>query len=512
MKNVHSRTQLVTITALSATLAAAAVGSDVAWMVAASTVLMIALLVFVAPGGLTASQRIRRRLRRPVRHRNLRYSTSDIGTVWDGNAVSMYVAFLPSPFQISVTDVPDPILAPPHVPLDLIRNHLVQGDIRLAEINVLSHSYRRFKRGPYNDAYQRMVGETPLPTQITTVIEVKVDLSRSHESVKARATDGSTPAALGRTAHIVAARLERKLNIEGYESRLLRRAEIDRFHISVLANLNSGLQNEKWTYLGGDQPSVITRPAEWTARAAGKWYSVQAADRMASAIRIQPGRFEAATVSGAIGYTYSQAPSLPEKSQMLRRAAGEQGDTASLLLPLAKTVEPSHTYGSLTLAEGDRFPIAIPGAGLGILLGSAVGGGRCFLNLQTGGESLYVHGPMEFVACLLARASAVGATVGIHVDGPIWEQLAAVNPDLIEFKPAKARAIELYRDRAPRSPERQTAVVAWCPRGVPDNAIYSIRVGVDGAATISTPDGDVDFDWSVSADEARYLPQPVAAY
>lgn len=512
MKRVHSRTQLVTIAALSATLAAAAVGSDVAWMGAAAAVVIIALFVFVAPGGLTLSQRIRRRARRPVRRRNLRYSTSDIGTVWDGSAVSMYVAFLPSPFQISVTDVPDPILTPPHVPLDLIRDHLVQGDIRLAEINVLSHSYRRFKRGPYNDAYQRMVGETPLPTQITTVIEVKVDLSRSHESVKARAADGSTPAALGRTVHIVAARLERKLNIEGYESRLLRRAEIDWFHTSVLANLNSGLQHEKWTYLGGNQPSVIARPAEWTARAAGKWYSVQAADRMASAIRIQPAKFGTATVTGAVGYTYSQAPSLPEKSQMLRRAAGEQGDAASLLLPLAKTVDPQHSYGSLTLTEGERFPISIPGAGLGILLGPAVRGGRCFLNLQTGGETLYVHAPMEFVVSLMARGSAVGATVGIHIDGPVWEQLVSVNPALIEFKPARARAIELYRDRAPRSPERQTAAVAWCPRGVPDNAIYSIRVTVDGVATISTPDGDVDFDWSAGADEAQYLPQLVSTY
>lgn len=500
------------IVVLVATLVAIGTSNQMVQMIAAAVAAVIVVSILVAPGQLSITDRIARRFkfRRPVRLRNLFYSTSNVGTVWDSGSVAMYVAFLPSPFQVSLIDIADPILEPPSVPVDIIRNHLVQGDIHVSEISVLGFGYRRFASGPYNTVYHNLVGETPVPTTINTLIEVKVNLQKSYQSIKARATDGSIPSAAGRTAHIVAKRLEQQLNVEGYEARLERRPAVGRFHAAILASVGGGLRNEQWSYLGGDNPSVVLRPSEWTASAAERWYKVPV-DRLATAVTITPGKYGtgAASIDTAICYTHRDAAKLPEKTLRLRRAVGVQGDTVTHMLPLAKSV-PTRS-DKLELAADDTFPLEMPGTGLGVYLGEGIDGGRCFVNLQTGGEVMYVHAPVDFIACLAARASAIGGTVGVHLDGHAWHDLArSVNPELIAVQPSQVCSMEIYLDTAPRAPRPNTAVVIWTPRGLPANAVYSISVSAAGRAKIKTPSGAAEFEWAPSPEERQFYPSTTA--
>lgn len=484
--------------------------------VASAAAAILSTMLLVAIGGHTITERLRRRrmFRRPVRSRNLLYSQSGAGTVWDGQSVAMYVALLPAPFQVSVVDVPDPKLAPASVPVDLIRDYLVQGDIKVAEINVLAFSYRRFGRSDYNDAYYRTVGETPLPTTVSTVIEVKVNLERSLFSVLARRPQGgSTPAALGSTVKVVAARLERALNIEGYEARLMKGAEVAAFHASMLSSLNDALHHEEWDHLGGDTPAVVVRPQEWTPRAAQRWWQVRA-DRVAAGFSIRAGRYTTDVVRGALAYCYPDAAKFPEKAQYLRRANGNQGNAVTEMLPLAATVPGVQVDDSLELGQAEPFPFSIPAAGLGIYLGDSLDeeGGRVFVNMQTGGEVLYVQAPASFLACLIARASAVGATVGLRLGGDAWANLAAtVNPALISVSPRLTQALEVYEGAAPENVLGRSAVVVWCPEGIPSSAVYSLIMEADYTARIATPDGIADFEWSLSTEERDRLSTPASA-
>lgn len=473
---------------------------------------IIVTILLVSFGPLTLSERWRRRrqFRRPLRARNMLYSTAGNGTVWDGECASMYVAIAPAPFQVSVIDVPDPELTPPSIPFDLIRDYLVQGDIHLAEANVLGFAYRRFGRGDYNDSYHRAVGETSMAAIISTVIEIKVNLAASLYSVQARSPEGgSIPAAVGSTVHVVAARLEQALNMAGYEAKLLKGAEVNAFDASMLASLNDGLLHEQWNYLGGDTPAVVTRPSEWTHRASQRWLQVRA-DRVATAFSIRPGNFSTETVSGALAFVYPDAAQFPEKAQYLRRVAGNQGNVATELLPLARTVRGvGADQGALELAQDEAFPLEIPATGLGVHLGDGLQGGRVFLNMQTGGAVLYVDAPLQFVACLIARASAVGASVGIRMDEPEWSQLAAtVNPSLIAIHPTTTQSLEVYRDHAP-TPSRRSATIVWCPGALPPTAVYTLAMEEDFTARVATPDGVADFRWTVGHDELALLPAAV---
>lgn len=466
------------------------------------------VLILAAPGGLTLGQRIsrRRRRRKPLRAENMLHAVAGGGAVWDGQHSCMYVSFAPSPFQLCLTDVPDPVLPPP-VPVDLLRTYLHQGNIHVDSISILQGGYRRYARSPYGDVYFDMVGDTAAATNVSTVIEVAVSLNESLDAVKERNLTGkSSPAALGACAHLVASRVARGLNVAGYESRILTPSDVRWFQASIQSWMNDGLRNEQRTHLAGKVAAVASWPGEWTARAATKWWAVPA-DRYASAFAIKPtDRYGQQRYSGALAFAYPAAADFPDGSYYLERAQGEQGDVVTSMMPMAKTVTDTRLRQQ-NLRPGAPFPIEVPGTGLGIYLGEGKDGGRAFMNLMTGGETMYVHGPAELMALLIARASAVGARIGVHLDGPGWPALAGkVNPDMITIRPDKRCALEVYKDHPPRRIGESTSVLVWCPKAVPSHAAYSMVTDRDGNATVSTPMGDLDFRWRPSERERAFLP------
>ncbi|WP_336794338.1 hypothetical protein [Gordonia malaquae] len=472
-----------------------------------AVIAVVALALLVAVNGRTMGERWsdRRRFARRLSRRrpSTLYSTNRVGVAWDGESVSMFVAFSAKPWQISVIDRPDPILPEP-VPMDLLTNYLVQGDISCERLKVGQMGYRRFARNAFTGVYEGDVGDLPLPTSMTTVIEVTVNLDKSMAAVLRRNIAHSVPAALGSTVSLVASRLSRALNVEGYEARLLTSREIEWRHQSMLAWSNSGLLDEHRTHLGGKMPVAVSRPREWTPSASEKWWSVPS-DRMASVFVLESGRFSTITTHAQLAYAYPSAEKFPDKAHSLTRAIQAQGDSMTEMLPLAVDDNPS--ANRRPLAPGEEYPVTVYGAGLGMYLGVTDDGGRAFVNLQTGGEVLWVHAPAQFVASFAARASAVGANVGLHLDGQGWVDLCErVNPTQMKVKPAKRQSVEFYRDVPPSSVLDATAVVVWCPKQLPSRTTFSLVMDRQGNATISTPDGEVTFRWNPSAEEMAFLP------
>lgn len=504
---------------------AAAVSAAAYWTIqpivayAAITVGVLAVAVILATvGGKTLPERrtVRRRFDAALtrRRRALSYSTSKVGTIWDGTSATMLVAFAPKPWQISVVDRPDPVL-PRAVPMDLLRSYLVQGDISCRRINVVQMGYRRFARSEFTSVYEQEVGTTPLPTSLTTVIEVTVDLDESLGAVWRRDVTDSVPAALGATVNLVASRLTRALNVEGYEARLMAARENEWLHESILAWTNGPLQHEQWGYLGGEgMPVAVSRPAEWTPHAAEKWWSVPA-DRMAAVFSLARGRFHTEVTHAQFAYAYPAAADFPDASYLLERAEGTQGDAMTEMLPLAVNDNPGAV--DLVLGGDEEFPVAVPGTGLGVFLGAGLDGGRVFMNTQTGGEVLWVHAPPQFVASLAARISAVGGYVGLHLDGQGWVDLCArVNPSLMKMNPAQRLSVEVYKDIPPDDVKAGTAVIVWCPKRLPERTTYSLVMDHQGQASLTTPEGVYRFLWAPSPEERTFLPassaRPVPAH
>ncbi|TQC47000.1 type VII secretion protein EccE, partial [Rhodococcus sp. WS4] len=497
-----------TITA-AATVVLAAPDSPLVQAAAVAIAMLVVIGLHIAPQQFTLLDRYtrRRQFAKPVRHRNICYSTSGIGVVWDGENASMYVAIKPSPFHITVLDSPDASFGITPLPVDLIRNQLTQGDIRLESITVIGSGYRRHRDTLYNATYARIVGDTPIPDTLRTVIEVKLNLERSHQSVLARATNGSVPVGAGKAVSVGAARLERELRVQGYEARLLRASAIRRFHDGTLAPLNDGFKNERWSCVDGSTPSVATKPNEWTTRAVERWFSVPA-DRMAHSFTISHGRRNRTHVDGSMTYTYPEAAKIPVKPLRLRRADGTQGDTVTAALPLAKTVAPRS--GELVLRHDEGFPLHVPAFGLGVYLGPAPAGGRVFMNFDCGGEALYVSAPSAFLQQLATRITTTGSSVGVHMTGDGWDELPGsiargTRKPLITIAPIRKVDVAIHCDGPPAKIPAATAAIVWTPTGVPTNAVNTLIAGTDGVVTITTPDGTAPFIWEAPPEEINYI-------
>jgi type VII secretion protein EccE len=489
----------------SAVLAIGALSGENVWrsVIAAVAALVVIALVF-APGGMTAVDRFvrRRGFARPKRLLSLLYSTLRVGTVWDGQSVSMFVALRPLPFHVTTVGQSETGVESRALPVDLIRDHLVQADVHLESIRVIGAGYRVYADGSYSRAYTTVVGETAMPDTLRTVVELRVNLAKSYQSVKARATDGSIPAGVGKAAHIVSARLERQLNIAGYDAKLLKPSEIRQYHDQVLAPMNDGFKEERWTYLGGDVPTVTTEPTEWTELAVERWLGVPA-DRMAYVLEISTDRHQQTTAGMTLAYSSADSSALPARSLKLRLNDGAHGDRATALLPLAQTVAaPTH---SLTLRAGAEFPVQFPAFGLGVFLGPAADGtGRVFLNTDTGGTVLWLETPESFAHQLAARISTTGAKVGVYADTPEWSSLAQKVPAL-RVSPTGPVDVAIHHGQPPARIPAGTAVIVWAPNGAPRTATHRITASETGVMTVVSRTTRMQFTWEAPRAEVPFV-------
>ncbi|NLE82311.1 MAG: type VII secretion protein EccE [Rhodococcus sp.] len=470
--------------------------------IATVAALVVLALVF-APGGLTVVDRFhrRRRFARPRRLVSLLYSTLRCGTVWDGQTVSMFVALRPLPFSVSVVGANETGVESRPLPLDLIRDHLVQGDVNLAGIRIISHGYRTHRESPYGQAYTSLRGDTAMPDTLSTVIEIRVNLAKSYQSVLARATNGSVPTGVGNAARIVSARLERQLNIAGYSATLLKPNAIRKFHDAVLAPLNDGFKDERWTHLGGTLPTVTAAPAEWSELAVERWLGVPA-DRMAYVVEIGNDRHQNTSVGMTVAYSYDQVTKMPARSLRLRPNDGAHGDHATALLPLAQTV--ATPAPSLTVRDGADFPVTLPAFGLGVYLGPANdGSGRVFLNTETGGEVLWLETPEAFAHQLAARITTTGARVGIFTDSPHWAALAGNVPGM-RLRP-KGADVAIYEGQPPSQFPMSTAILVWAPNGAPRGATHRVTADDSGVMTLISRTSRVRFDWEAPHAELPFI-------
>lgn len=499
------------LTVTAAVLAIGALPGENVWrsVIAGGGALVVVALVF-APGGMTVFDRVarRRRFARPKRLMSLLYSTLRVGTVWDGKSVSMFVALRPVPFHVTTVGKDETGIESRVLPVDLIREYLVQADVHLESIRIIGAGYRVYADGPYSRAYnESVVGETAIPDSLRTVIELRVNLAKSYQSIKARATDGSIPAGVGKAAHIVSARLERQLNVAGFDAKLLKAGEIRQFHDQVLAPMNDGFKDERWTYLGGPVPTVTAEPAEWTELAVERWLGVPA-ERMAYVLEIGTDRHQQMTAGMTLAYTAADAAHMPARPLKLRLKAGAHGDRATAMLPLAQTV--ATPTQSLTLRSGTGFPVQLPAFGLGVFLGPASdGAGRVFLNPETGGAVLWLETPEAFVHQLAARISTTGADIGVFADTPAWADLAQSVPAL-RISPTGPVDVAIYHGQPPARIPPGTAVVVWAPDGAPRSATYRITASEIGEMTIVSRTTRLRFAWEAPRAEVPFVPSLAA--
>ncbi|MBM4574898.1 hypothetical protein GS896_25335 [Rhodococcus hoagii] len=494
---------VVAVTAAVLTIGALPGDSILRQIVAAVAALLVIALV-VAPGGKSAIDRFtrRRRFAKPSRRASLLYSTLRVGTVWDGQSVSMFVALRPLPFQVTTVGLNETGIESRALPVDLLRDHLTQADVTLESIRVLGSGFRAYGESPYANAYAGIVGETAIPNTMETVVELRVNLAKSYQSVLARATDGSVPAGVGKAAHIVSARLERQLNIAGFEAKLLKPNEIRKFHDSVLAPMNDGFKDEKWTHLGGPVATVTADPTEWSELAVERWLDVPA-DRMAHVLEISADRHQQTTVGMTVAYSYAQAAKLPTRSLRLRSNDGAHGDHATALLPLAQTV--ASPAPSLTLRDGVEFPVQLPAFGLGVYLGPSLDrSGRVFLNVETGGEVLWLETPESFVHQLAARITTTGARVGVFVDTAEWKDLAQRVLGL-RVNPTSPVDVAIYQGQPPTRVPASTAVLVWAPNGAPRTATHRITADDSGDMTAVSRTARAVFAWEAPAAELPFV-------
>ncbi|NKS02618.1 hypothetical protein GS528_16750 [Rhodococcus hoagii] len=224
---------------------------------------------------------------------------------------------------------------------------------------------------------------------------------------------------------------------------------------------------------------------------------------MAHVLEISADRHQQTTVGMTVAYSYAQAAKLPTRSLRLRSNDGAHGDHATALLPLAQTV--ASPAPSLTLRDGVEFPVQLPAFGLGVYLGPSLDrSGRVFLNVETGGEVLWLETPESFVHQLAARITTTGARVGCS-SIPLNGRTSPSGFLGLRVNPTSPVDVAIYQGQPPTRVPASTAVLVWAPNGAPRTATHRITADDSGDMTAVSRTARAVFAWEAPAAELPFV-------
>lgn len=412
----------------------AAAGPYVMWYYLAGGLAVFALLlgVHVRNHTVWGWLRIRRRSTSPklIPEQAVRYGLDQSGLVWDGNRITVLVEVAQKPFTITQVASNGRITAPELPLTDLRRNCLVQYDIHTNAVEFNTIGYRFALSDRASSVLASVVGPLPMPLSAKTVASVSVTLDGSLDSAYARMDRGRSPDGLARTAQIAAQRLQRELERNGFEARVLGSGAVQGIHNDVLRQVGSPLIHPSWGQCGKrhsvNTVSYALLPAHWKdedyADACTLPYHRQYTSVKLSRNRHHREHLDAPNTDHAevlMTYVTSDPAALSgAPSYGLRRLSGQQRDSLTRFLPAARTNEVLSP--GRDLAENEDLGFALRPGGLGVYVGPSEDRERIFVSLTPSETPLHVIGPVLLAQQFVLRMSCQALRINVAVDTPEW--------------------------------------------------------------------------------------------
>ncbi|MFC9360061.1 type VII secretion protein EccE [Rhodococcus sp. NPDC057014] len=345
-----------------------------------------------------------------------------VGLRWDGGNVVAVVEVLPP--AGSLTQITrDGFQMTHELPAEALAACLVQHDISLTGIDIVSHGYRAAAGTPATDVYDRLVG--PLPATATRMVWLALRFDAT-ESVAAVARRGGGEEGASRAITIAAGRVVRALADSGCRARILTAPEIDSAALQISRGVDPRTVTQTWRQAPlpgvcntgyGVDPRYLTRDLLaklWVPSSLGTTVT----------IRLRPSGHEGQVKVGAACRVTSRTMPDPLAIPGLVSMQGRHKDGLLSNLPVAMA-DLDDVMPLTDMSVEDLRGLQLPPAGCGQLIGSDDYGHGITARIAGPGVGMvYVAGELYLAQQLVFRAVATGARVLIHTDRPdAWSSL-----------------------------------------------------------------------------------------
>ncbi|MBD0322073.1 MAG: type VII secretion protein EccE [Aldersonia sp.] len=410
--------------------AAMGFGASVPIAVAVAVGIGALALVPVAKGSLLDWLRTVYRFRRRSTYRigdTVDFRSPDgrsLGLYWDGSRVVAVVEVLPPVGGVTAISRAD-IDATHLLPLPDLARNLVQHDIALAGIDIVSHGYRSRSGTPAGGVYEQLIGPLPATAVRTVWLAICFDALDCPDAVVRRGggTDGASRAVTVATQRIV-----RALDEVGCRSRILTAPEIREAVLQITAGADPRGIEHTWRFarLGDNvnigsaiDPNVLS--SELLAQL---W--VTPSRGTTTVVRLRPGPTPDSVAVGAAWRSTSRTLPEPVKLAGTVTVDGRHRDAVLAHLPIA-VAGLDDVIRTRDIAVDELTELRLPTAGCGQLIGSdAQGNGIATRLVGSGISTVYLSGELYLAQQVVFRALAIGARVLVRTDRPHeWEAMQA---------------------------------------------------------------------------------------
>lgn len=382
------------------------------------------------------------------------------------------------------------------IDLPVLATCLVQHDITVASIDVVSHGRRTASGTPATDVYERLIGTLPAVADRTVWVTVTIDVRDNRDAVRAR---GAGRTGTANTVRIATERVARALDSQAIRSRTLTRNEILAMTHHLCRGVSFAALTENWKSAPLPGARNTAFGFDCSKIDAGTVNDVWSVPALSTTLTIRLGPSSTAgrvNMSAACNFvTRTTSPRL--RVSGIVSMNGRQREALMTALPLAIDARGfADPRRDVPHAAASR--LALPTAGCGQLLGSdSTGHGVAVRIHGLGVRSIQVAGELYLAQQLTFRAVATGARVLIRTDrphawGPLVDSVGAheklcidarsVRPDLrfdlvvhdfsdalTEASPRNEGATTLIlTEHLPRTPMRDADVTIVQPGAVGD--------------------------------------------
>lgn len=350
-----------------------------------------------------------------------------VGVHRRGSMVSCVLELLPTPGAITrlgrSTAVTDSAFD-----LGDLTESLVQHDISLSRIDIVSHGSRTAPGSPATDVYENLIGPLPAVSARSVWVTVTLDERKNRDAVDAR---GGGRDGVDRTITIATRRVARALEAGRVRTRTLTRSEIHAAASRMCRGTSFESLTQRWSF--APLPGVIRTGFGIDCRGLDtetleNLWSVPASTSTV-VLRMQPSPgVGGVLLSGSCGFVTRSAvptPSIPRPVSM----RGRQREALLTSLPLAITAR-GYADPVRSIDHDHAAQLRLPTSGCGQLLGSDASGHGVAARIHgTDIGSVHVAGELYLAQQLVFRAVATGARILIRTDrphawGPLVDSLA----------------------------------------------------------------------------------------
>ncbi|MHA4849002.1 type VII secretion protein EccE [Rhodococcus sp. MSC1_016] len=345
-----------------------------------------------------------------------------VGLRWDGASVVAVVEVLPP--AGSLTQITrDGFQSTHDLPTEALAGCLVQHDISLSGIDIVSHGYRAAAGTPATDVYDRLVGPLPATATRTVWVALRFDATGSVEAVARR---GGGEHGASRAITIAASRVVRALADAACRARILTAPEIDSAALVISRGVDPRSLTQTWKHAllpGVCNTGYSVDPRFLSKELLAKLW-VPSSLGTTVTIRLRPSANDGQVLIGAGCRITTRTMPEPFAVHGLVSMRGRHKESLLSNLPVAVSdldaVMPMADVPVDTVRH-----LQLPPAGCGQLIGSDdYGHGITARIFGPGVGMVYVAGELYLAQQLVFRAVATGARVLIQTDRPdAWSSL-----------------------------------------------------------------------------------------